>query len=654
MFIDNRSKICYHINIRRNVKLKKNKYGVDQISTLEGMDAIRKRPGMYIASTDRDGVHHLLLEILSNSIDEYLVGRCDKISVVVGTDNSIKVTDNGRGIPFGKAKDGSETLENLFTKLHTGAKFSSDGSTGYNSSGGLHGVGTKTANALSDYLIVESNRDNKKAIMKFERGVTKEFYTTEVKNQKKTGTTIQFKPDKTIFRQDGIELDKKRVIKRLREFSFLCSNLELSLKYKDDEEVVFKSSDGIKDYIDSLVKKEDRLTEIFRTSAEEENYKVDIAVAYSNKHTEVTRVYTNNIPNSAGTHLTGYRSAMTRTVNDMARELGFLREKEDNLTGEDLKEGLVLILSLKMNEPIFSGQTKDVLTSSEGRTVVERLVGPEIRRWFQSNQQELKKIVERAKLSRKARLAAKRAREATRGSNKSVLRTTLQGKLADCNTKDADEAEIYLVEGDSAGGSAKSARNRHTQAIMALQGKILNSQRHDLAKLLGNAEIKNMIQAFGCGIGEEFDYEKLRYHKIVIMADSDIDGSHIRVLLLTFFFRYMPELIRNGNVYLAMAPLYRVTMGGKIQYLLDDSELESFRAKNKEKKYEVNYFKGLGEMDPNELWDTTLNPETRRMKQVTITDEDVVAETFEVLMGSTVPPRREFIEDNSYRANVVV
>lgn len=500
------------------------KYGKEQITTLEGIEAIRKRPGMYISSTDLNGVQHLLLEVISNAIDEYLAGECNTISVTVKKDDTLTVTDNGRGIPYGKAEDGSETLENLFTKLHTGAKFSSDGSTGYNSSGGLHGVGVKAANALSDNLTVTSMRDKKLATMKFKKGIRQSFDIVDNPKPIGTGTTVTFRPDKTIFKEEGITLPKVKIMQQLQEFSFLCSNLELNLQYKEDDPISFKSADGITDYISSLVKNEDRLTNIFRTGAEEGKYKVDLALAYSNKHTEVTKAYTNNIPNSGGTHLTGYRSAMTRTVNDMARVLGYLKEKEDNLSGDDLKEGLVLVLSLTMADPVFSGQTKDVLTSAEGRTVVERLVGPEIRRWFQANPQELKKIVDKAKLSKKARLAAKRAREATRGTGKSVLRTTLQGKLADCNSKDPDEAEIYLVEGDSAGGSAKSARDRETQAIMALQGKVLNAERNDLTKLLANKEIKNMIQAFGCGIGKEFNYDKLRYHKIVIMADSDVDG----------------------------------------------------------------------------------------------------------------------------------
>ncbi len=634
--------------------MSKTDYGVKQITTLEGIDAIRKRPGMYISSTDINGVQHLLLEVLSNAIDEYLAGECTKIDVIIGKNNSITVVDNGRGIPFGKAKDGTETLENLFTKLHTGAKFASDGSTGYNSSGGLHGVGIKAANALSKYLVVTSCRDNKIARMRFERGIRKDFKVEKSSPDAKRGTTIEFLPDSTIFKEDGIEIPKARIVKQLQEFSFLCSNLELNLTYKDDKTISFKSVDGITDYVSALAPSEERITQIFRTSAQEGSYSVDIALTYTTRHTETIKIYTNNIPNTAGTHLTGYRSAMTRAINDVARATGILKEKDENLSGEDLKEGLVLVLSLKMRDPVFSGQTKEVLTSAEGRTVVERLLGPEIRRWFQSNPKDLKTIVNKALLSKKARLAAKRAREATRGKSKTVLTSTLQGKLADCLTKDPELAELYLVEGDSAGGSAKSARDRQTQAIMSLQGKVLNAEKNDLAKLLNNNEIKNIIQALGCGIGKEFDYDKLRYHKIIIMTDSDVDGSHIRVLLLTFFFKYMPELIRNGNIYLAMAPLYKITQGKNFHYLLDDSELEAYKQKNKGKKFDVSYFKGLGEMNPEELRATTLDPQKRRMKQVTMADEKVVAKVFKDLMGTNVSNRKKFIEDNANMANVSI
>ena len=634
--------------------MSKVKYGVDQVSVLEGIAAVRKRPGMYISSTSIDGVQHLLLEILSNAIDEYLAGECNRIEVVVGKDNSIKVTDNGRGIPFGKAKDGTETLENLFTMLHSGAKFASDGSTGYNSSGGLHGVGTTVTNALSDFLIVTSTRDKKVATMKFEKGIRKDFTVVSQKGTAENGTSVYFLPDKTIFQEDGIELTKVKIVKQLQEFSFLCSNLQLILKYKDDTPISFKSVNGIADYVDSLIPKDKRITNTFQAKATEGKYNIEVALCYSTNYTETVKAYTNNIPNSNGTHITGYRSAMTRAINDSARALKILKEKDENLAGDDLKEGLVLVLSLQMPDPVFSGQTKETLTSAEGRTVVERMLGPELRRWFQSNPNELKAIVSKALLSKKARLAAKRAREATRGKSKSVLSSNLQGKLADCLSKDPDLSEVVFVEGDSAGGNAKDARDRETQAIMALQGKVLNAQRNDLARLLKNEEIKNIIQALGCGIGKEFDYSKLRYHKVILMADADVDGSHIRVLLLTFFFKHMPELIRQGNIYLALSPLYKITEGKKMLYLLDESELDAYREKNIGKKYDVSYFKGLGELDPDELRVTTLDPATRRMKQVTMGDEAVVARMFEELMGASVPPRRTFIEKNAKMAHISI
>ena len=383
-------------------------------------------------------------------------------------------------------------------------------------------IGTKAANALSDYLTVSSVRDGKIATMSFKKGVKQNYTVTDNKDKSLRGTTIQFLPDKTIFMEDGIEIPKIRIVKQLQEFSFLCSNLELVLEYKDDKPVIFKSVNGLIDYVNSLTSKEKRITETFHAEVQDGKYITSVALGYSNEYTETLKLYTNNIPNKSGTHLTGFRSALTRTVNDMARSNGLLKEKDENFTGEDLKEGLILVLSLNMPDPAFGGgQTKEALTSAEGRTVVERTLNAELRRWFQSSPKELKAIVNKALLSRKARLAAKRAREATRGKSKTVLSSTLQGKLADCLTKDPDKAEIYLVEGDSAGGSAKSARDRQTQAIMALQGKVLNAEKNDLARLLNNNEIKNMIQAFGCGIGKEFDYDKLRYHKIVIMADSD-------------------------------------------------------------------------------------------------------------------------------------
>lgn len=498
-------------------------YGIEQIQTLEGIEAIRIRSGMYIGSVGLDGIHHINLEIISNAIDEYLEGTCNKIVISVSNDDVVSVKDNGRGVPFGKKEDGTETLENIFTKLHTGAKFSSDGSSGYNSSGGLNGIGSKATNALSDFFIVTSVRDGKKACMKFERGHRTMFSVVPAKNTEH-GTTIEYKADATIFKE-GITLDKDRLVKQLKEFSFLCPGLIIELNYKDSDPIVFQTKDGMVDYIKSLCPEEKRLTSIFNTKTEESKYCVFLALCYSTNYSEITKLYTNNIPNTGGTHLTGFRAAMTRTVNDMAREMKLLKDKDGNLTGDDLKEGLVLALSLKMPDPVFNGQTKDVLTSAEGRTIVEKLVSKEIRKWFTQNPSELKIIVGKALTSKKAREAAKRARDVVREKNKSVLPSAFKGKLVDCISKDPDETELFLVEGESAGGGAKQGRDRQTQAVLPLQGKVLNSEKTDITKLLANKEIKSLIRAIGAGFGNDFDINKVRYKKIIIMADADVSNS---------------------------------------------------------------------------------------------------------------------------------
>lgn len=625
-------------------------YGIEQIQTLEGIDAIRKRPGMYIGSIGIDGLHHINLEIISNAIDEYLEGTCNRIVISVSKDDVVNIKDNGRGVPFGKKPDGTETLENIFTKLHTGAKFSSDGSTGYNSSGGMNGVGSKATNALSEFFNVISVRDGKKAIMHFEKGHRKMF-VVDTETQEPTGTTIEYKADNTIFKE-GIALEKDRLVKQLKEFSFLCPGLVIELNYKNDDPIIFQTKDGMIDYIKSLCPEEKRLTSIFSTKSVEDRYCVSLALCYSSNYSETAKLYTNNIPNSSGTHLTGFRAAMTRTVNDVAREMKLLKDKDGNLTGDDLKEGLVLALSLKMPDPIFNGQTKDVLTSAEGRTIVEKLVGKEIRKWFMQNPSELKTIVNKAITSKKAREAAKKARDVVREKNKSVLPSAFKGKLVDCISKDPDETELFLVEGESAGGGAKQGRDRQTQAVLPLQGKVLNSEKTDITKLLANKEIKSLIRAIGAGFGNDFDINKVRYKKIIIMADADVDGSHIRVLLMTFFFKYMRPLIEHGYIYLAMAPLYKVEKGTKIEYLLDDSQLAEYKRTHQGQKYEVTYMKGLGEMDKMELKETTMNIENRRLKQMTLDDADKMARIFNKLMGSSVAPRKEFIEQNAHRANI--
>lgn len=498
-------------------------YGIEQIQTLEGIEAIRKRPGMYIGSIGLDGLHHINLEIISNAIDEYLEGTCNKITISISKDDIVTITDNGRGVPFGKKEDGTETLENIFTKLHTGAKFNSDGSTGYNSSGGMNGVGSKATNALSEFFNVTSIRDGKKAIMCFEKGHKIKFNINNSSNKEQTGTIIEYKADASIF-NEGISLDKERLVKQIKEFSFLCPGLIIELKYKNDDIITFQTKDGMVDYIKSLCPEEKRLTSIFSTKSIEDRYCVSLALCYSINYSETVKLYTNNIPNTSGTHLTGFRAAMTRTINDMAKENKLLKDKDSNLTGDDLKEGLVLTLSLKMPDPIFNGQTKDVLTSAEGRTIVEKLVGKEVRKWFNQNPSELKIIVNKALTSKKAREAAKKARDVVREKSKSILPSAFKGKLVDCISKDPDETELFLVEGDSAGGGAKQGRDRRTQAVLPLQGKVLNSEKTDITKLLANKEIKSLIRAIGAGFGKDFDVNKVRYKKIIIMADADVDG----------------------------------------------------------------------------------------------------------------------------------
>lgn len=518
------------ISIKENTK-----YSAEHIKTLKGIEAIRLRPGMYCASVTIDGVHHITLEIISNAIDEYLSGQCNKIDLSLYKDNSISITDNGRGVPFGKASDGTETLENIFTKLHTGAKFNSDGSTGYNSSGGLNGVGSKATNALSEFFQVVSIRDGKQATMKFAKG-KRQDYTVIPINTKETGTTITFKPDIEIFKE-GISLDKNRLKKQLKELSFLCKGLLITL-YDEESNTnyEFKSENGIIDYVEDLAPVGKRITSVFSASTNEGRFGVEIGCAYTSTYSETIKLYTNNIPNSGGTHLTGFRTAVTRTLNDVARANKILKDKDDNLTGEDLKEGLVLVLSLKMPDPVFDGQTKDTLTSSEGRTVVERLVSKEIRNWFESNPNDLKAIVNKAILSKKAREAARKAREVTRGKNASNgFSSLLPGKLSDCLEKSPKGTEIFLVEGISAGGSAKQARDRKTQAILTLKGKVINTIKNDMTKILANNEIRDMILAFGCGIGKDFDISKLRYERVVILTDADVDGN-LNCLLYPYLF----------------------------------------------------------------------------------------------------------------------
>lgn len=573
------------------VKVNKSEYGVGQIKTLEGIEAIRLRAGMYIGSVGPDGVRHITLEIISNVIDEYLNGYCTKCNIEVTEDDMVKVSDDGRGVPFGKAADGSETLENIFTKLHTGAKFDSSGKTGYNTSGGMNGVGAKATNALSDKFIVTSKRDGKIATMTFEKGERKDF-KVEKYAEKDTGTTITFHPDIEIFKE-GISLDYDSLKRQIQELAYLSPGLTFTLKYKDKAEDVIVSQNGILDYIQDLNKKKNTITSVFYAEASEDRIGVKLAMLYNDSYTDTYKLYTNSIPNTAGTHLTGFRTALTSAINNYARENKLLKEKDSNIVGDELKEGLVLVLSFVMPDPVFSGQTKEKLDSSEGRTMVQKLVSKEIAIWLDSHPNDAKAIINKALLARAAREKAKKAKETVRKADVKK-RAVMPGTLADASSRNRASCEVFIVEGKSAAGSTKEARDRATQAVFPVRGKILNVLKADLAKALKNAEIDGMITAFGLEIKDGkviVNKDKLRYGKIVITADADVDGSHIRALFLTFIWKFAPQLIEDGYIFAAVPPLYKVTQGTKITYLKDDAALEEFR-KTAKKSFELGRMKG--------------------------------------------------------------
>ena len=572
-------------------------YGVKDIRTLEGIEAIRLRPGMYIGSVGPDGVKHITLEIISNAIDEYLNGHCTLCQITVDKDGNIEVKDNGRGVPFGKAEDGSETLVNVYTKLHTGAKFDSTGKTGYNTSGGMNGVGAKATNALSEFFQVASFRDKKHAVASFKKGELIS-YKEEPWKDDSTGTWIKFRPDAEIFKE-GIRLDYDALKKQIKELAYLSPGMVFELTYEDRDKEVISSQNGIRDYIDDLNKNKNVLTSVFYTENLEDRIGVKIAMQYNDSYSDTYRLYTNSIPNSAGTHLTGFRTALTSSINEYAKENKLLKEKDANITGEELKEGLVLVLSFIMPDPVFSGQTKDVLSSTEARTAVQRLTAKEIRVWLDANPKDAKAIVDKALLSRAAREKAKKAKETVRKQD-AKKRTVLPGTLADASSKNRKECEVFIVEGKSAAGSTKEARNRLTQAVFPVRGKILNVLKVDLHKAMSNAEISGMIDAFGLEVKDGkviVNEDKLRYGKIIITADADVDGSHIRALFLTFIWKFAPELIEKGYIYAAVPPLYKVTQGTKIQYLKDDPALEEFR-KTTKKSFELGRMKGYERVWP--------------------------------------------------------
>lgn len=624
-------------------------YSADQIQILEGLEAVRKRPGMYIGSTSSKGLHHLVYEIVDNSVDEALAGYCSVINVTVNKDNSITVVDNGRGIPVDiQEKAGRPAVEVVFTILHAGGKF---GGGGYKVSGGLHGVGASVVNALSEWLEVIVYKDGKEYKQRYERG--KVVSNLEVVGEtEKQGTKVTFKPDTLIF-EDTV-YDFEILKERLRETAFLTKNLRIVLVDDRGEkpvEKIFHYEGGIKEYVQYLNRPHDVLySEIIYCEGVKDNVYVEVALQHNNSYTESCYSFVNNIITpEGGTHLIGFRNALTKTFNDYARKNKLLKENEPNLSGEDIREGLTTIISIKVEEPQFEGQTKQKLGNSEARGAVDNIVSERLMVFLEQNPNVGKIIAEKAVLAQRARDAARKARDLTR--RKTALETmSLPGKLADCSDKDPANCEIYIVEGDSAGGSAKTARSRATQAILPLRGKILNVEKSRLDKILVNNEIKAMITAFGTGIHEEFDISKLRYHKIIIMTDADVDGAHIATLLLTFLYRFMPDLIREGYVYLAQPPLYKVEKNKKVWYAYDDAELNNILTEiGRDQNNRIQRYKGLGEMDPEQLWETTMDPDRRILLKVTMDDAKMAAlnDTFNVLMGDKVEPRREFIETHA-------
>ena len=626
-------------------------YGADQIQILEGLEAVRKRPGMYIGSTSSRGLHHLVYEIVDNSVDEALAGYCDHIQVFINPDNSITVIDNGRGIPVGiNHKAGLPAVEVAFTVLHAGGKF---GGGGYKVSGGLHGVGASVVNALSDWLEVEICHEGKVYRQRYEKGhVVYKLKVVDECDPEKTGTKVTFLPDETIFEDTVFDYDTLK--QRFREMAFLTKGLRISLTDLRDEEPkerVFHYEGGIKEFVQYLNRSKTPLYEqIIYCEGTKDNVEVEVAMQHNDSYTDNTYGFVNNITTpEGGTHVVGFRNAITKTFNDYARKNKLLKDSEPNLSGEDIREGLTAIISVKIEDPQFEGQTKQKLGNSEARGAVDSIVSSQLQIFLEQNPAIGKSIVEKSVMAQRAREAARKARDLTR--RKSALEgMSLPGKLADCSDKDPSKCEIYIVEGDSAGGSAKTARDRATQAILPLRGKILNVEKARLDKIYGNAEIKAMITAFGTGIHDDFDISKLRYHKIIIMTDADVDGAHISTLLLTFLYRFMPELIKQGYVYLAQPPLYKLEKNKKVWYAYSDEELAKIISEvGRDQNNKIQRYKGLGEMDAEQLWDTTMDPQHRILRRVTMDDEtsSELDLTFTTLMGDKVEPRREFIEENA-------
>ena len=634
--------------------MEKTEYGADQIQILEGLEAVRKRPGMYIGSTSARGLHHLVYEIVDNSVDEALAGYCKNIDVTINPDNSITVIDDGRGIPVGiNHKSGLPAVEVVFTVLHAGGKF---GGGGYKVSGGLHGVGASVVNALSNWLEVRVYHDGKVYFQRYERGKTmNKLEVIDTCPIEKTGTEVRFLPDDTMFEETVYDYDVLKT--RLRETAFLTKGLRIVLRDLRTDPVVEKAfhyEGGIKEFVSYLNKSKTALyPDIIYCEGERDGVLVEVAMQHNDSYQENTYGFLNNITTpEGGTHIVGFRNALTKTFNEYARANKLLKDSEPNLTGEDIREGMTAIVSIKIEEPQFEGQTKQKLGNSEARGAVDNIVSTQLELFLEQNPAVAKTIVEKSLLSQRAREAARKARDLTR--RKSALDgMSLPGKLADCTDKDPKNCEIFLVEGDSAGGSAKSARSRATQAILPLRGKILNVEKARLDKIYANAEIKAMITAFGTGIHDDFDITKLRYDKIIIMTDADVDGAHIDTLMLTFLYRFMPELIKQGHVYLAQPPLFKIEKNKKVWYAYDDDQMNQILNEIGRGDNKIQRYKGLGEMDAEQLWETTMDPERRVLRRV-VFDEEYSSEidlTFNTLMGDKVEPRRDFIEERAKYAN---
>lgn len=621
-------------------------YKAENIQVLEGLEPVRKRPGMYIGSTSQKGLHHLIYEIVDNSIDEALNGYADTITVTIMEDNSVKVTDNGRGMPVDMhAKQGKPAVEVIHTVLHAGGKFGGDG---YKVSGGLHGVGASVVNALSEWMVVQVKKDGQIHEMKFERGATVEELHV-VGETSGSGSSTHFLADSTIF--ETVEYDYKTIENRLREMAFLNKGIQIIFEdQRIEKKNIFHYDGGIAEFVRYINQNKTPIHQtVLYFEKMREDVLVELSIQYTDQYSENVFTFVNNINTvEGGTHLTGFRSALTRVINDYARKNNHLKESDESLQGEDIREGITAILSIKVKEPQFEGQTKSKLGNSEVRGIVEHVTSEFLETYLLENPQDAKIIVEKSVRSAKARIAARKARDITR--RKGLLDGfSLPGALWDCSEKDPSKSEIFLVEGNSAGGSAKGARDSKTQAVLPLRGKILNVEKANFSRILSSDQIKNMITAFGVGVGEEYDIEKLRYHKIVIMTDADVDGAHIRTLLLTFFFRYMPSLIDGGHIFIAQPPLYGVKAGKTIHYAYSDEQLQDIL---KEHRGPIQRYKGLGEMDEEQLWDTTMDPENRTLLQVSVDDAIEADQIFTTLMGDAVEPRRLFIQENASYAEL--